>query len=1019
MRSISKYFLVLVVGSGVNYGCAPRPVTKPTRAANSNVVLQKADHSTDLDVKDESPIVQHAGQKQRIKLPSAAATVLGRLTTPKATYVLIKANHEGTLAPTRLESVTDASGNLLVAAVAGTSAATQSVSALEYDLIVRLPAPGTSASLNKIRWLARRISEPTSLASGYEQELTLASIEAAPIQRDLEARFGDAMASWFDEHGQGDPFTKFAAARLMQRLVKGVPERDSRRWRWQGNRAELLELMDFYTGRSTIRDSLQIERGLQLPRKPSPQTIDPTTIKTEPSRERNYEQLVAKDSIQGTPVISPLSTVLPADALAIEFASLRDVIQLPRLLDQRLGQLLRVAEGTGGPNHLIERYRNQLAIELDGFAETVGKFAVKSVAVVLGDPYLREGTDLSMVFRAENQPLLASVLGNHLARSKARHPDLVSTQERIFGEPVTVSSTPDSSVKRYEYVNGEYRILSNSRSAIGRLIQVKQGKLGKLSNDKGYLGARTLAPFSPEQERAFIFFGDSFIANVISARSRILESRRMRAQSELEAVDHGALLFGWLEGRRPASLAELLESGWLSKSDLVHSDGSAISWTAAAGAHSHWGYAKSLTPIADLPFEKVGSDEVTAYKSFRTRYDNDMNGILDPTSLRIARTPDEQAIHSELRVFPIMPQGSFQSEFREITRMVGGGRVEAGPKVRGLSVTLGVGEGSPLRNLTDESIHNFLGRSDLSVSFVGDWVRAGLDEGSAVWDIAASEHMISGLETDEASQDTRINFDALIPRLPVWIAVNIKSRLLLAAALTALRAKVEETANGLVKWQKDAPYRNVPVTRVRARESDSADALQASVYYAIAKDVLLISLRRDILNLRIDDVLEGRTPKAGRLPNAPSQLALDVAPLLGGWLRRAAQASLDTTAVEAHERACIGFGVLARGVGKPLADPVANREIALRMLGYEPESPQTGQITWHDGVCEHAVYGNPVEPRAPDANDPNLPLHTVVSGMSSLRFALGLVPRGGSLELWARFQLDPETGSASKPNDKS
>ena len=1019
MGIVSKYLLVLVVGSWMYWGCAPKPIVRPPHAANSNVLVQKTDGSKDRNVKDESSIVQRSGQKQRVKLPDAMANVLGRLTTPKATYILLGANHEGTLAPTRLESVMDASGNLLVAAVAGTGAFSQSVSAPEYELVLRFAGSTPTANPSKIRWQARRISEPESLASGYEQELTLAAIEAAPIQRDLEARFGEAMAAWFDEYGKGEPFTTFAAARLMQKLVKGVPEQNPRRWRWQNNRAQLLDLMDFYTGRSTIRDSLQIERGLQLPRKPSPQNIDPSTIRSEAVQERNYEQLVAKDSRQGAPVISPLSTVVPADALVVEFASLKDVIQLPRLLDQKLGQILRVAEGTGGPNHLIERYRNQLAIELDGFAETVGQFAVKSVAVVLGDPYLREGTDLSMIFRAENQALLASVLGNHLARAKARHPDLTGTQERIFGELVTVNATTDSRTRRYEYANGEYRILSNSRTAIGRLIQVKQGKLARLSEDKGYLGARTLAPFSPERERAFVFFGDAFIANVISARSRILEARRMRAQSELEAVDHGALLFGWLEGRRPSNLAELLESGWLSKSDLVHSDGSPISWSQSAGAHSHWGYSKSLTPIVDLPFDKVSSDEVAAYKSFRTRYDNDMNGILDPTSLYIERTADDPAIHTELRVFPIMPRGSFQSDFREITRMVGDGRVEPGAQVRGLTVTLGVGEGSPLRNLTDESIHSFLGKGDLSVSFVGDWVRAGLDEGSAIWDIAASEHMISGLQTDDTSQNTRINFDSLIPKLPVWIAVNIKSRLLLAAALTALRAKVEETANGLVKWQKDAPYRDIPITRVRAKENDSADALQVSIYYAIAKNVLLISLRRDILNLRIDDVLEGRTPKSGRLPGTPSQFALDFAPLLGGWLRRAAHASLDTTAVEAHERACIGFEVLARGVGAIPTDPAAKRELALRLLGYDPESPQGGPFTWHDGVCEHAVYGNPVEPRAPDANDASLPLHALVSDIGSLRFALGLVPRGGSLELWAKFQLEKGPSSARSGSDSN
>lgn len=208
-----------------------------------------------------------------------------------------------------------------------------------------------------------------------------------------------------------------------------------------------------------------------------------------------------------------------------------------------------------------------------------------------------------------------------------------------------------------------------------------------------------------------------------------------------------------------------------------------------------------------------------------------------------------------------------------------------------------------------------------------------------------------------------------------------------------------------MKWHKDAAYRGVPITKVSLKNRDEPNATQANVYYGIAKDVLVISLRRKILEARIDDVLDGRTPKGAELPRSPSQLALDVAPLFEGWLRRAAAASLDTTAFEAHERACIAFEILARAAGTLPADPAAKRDLALRLLGYEPESPQGGTLTWHDGLCEHPVYGNPIEPRAPDAADTKIPLHEVLSGIGSLRFALGLVPRGNAIEMWARFLL--------------
>jgi hypothetical protein len=1010
-----KYLLFVVVGTGASVGCAPKVPLQPTAAAPVQVAPKPQATRRDVDVKDESTVTQRAGQAHRIKLPDTAATVFSRLVTPKATYLLLKASHKEKLEPSQLESVADASGRALVAAVSGAGANMQSLSAPDYELILRIPGPASSVNLGTLKWTARRLSSPKNLAGGYEQVLTLNSLANAPIEPDLEARFGEAMATWFERHGNDDPFMTFAGARLIRQLTKHVSEQTPLGgWRLHAHRTDLVELMDFYTGRSTVRNSLQMERGLQLPRKASPLTIDPSSIRIRAAQNVDYAQLVAKDSALGAPIVSQLASVVPADALVIEFASLKDVVQLPRLLDQKLGQVLRVAEASGGPNHLIERYRNQLAIELDGFAETVGQFAVKSVSVVFSDPYLREGTDLTLVFRAENQGLLEGVLANHLARAKLRHPDLATSQEKIAGETVAVHSTPDGSVRRYEYAYGDYRILTNSKRAVEHIIQVKQGKLPKLSEDKGYVGARALAPFDAEKERAFIFFGDAFVANVVGPRSKILEARRMRAQSELEAVDHGALLFGWLEGRPPTTLTELLNSGWVNKADLVHSDGSKINWSPAAGAHSRWGTAKALTPLADLPYDKVGKDEVTAYESFRSQYDRDVSGMLDPTSLRVERTPDAQELHTILRVFPIMPSGRFGSDFREITHIVGEGRVEPGGITRGLGVTLGVGKGSPLRNLSDETIHDFLGGKDISISFVGDWVRAGLDEGSVIWDLAAESEMISGIAADEPNERYRIKFDELLPKLPAWVAVNIKSRLLLTAALTALRDKLQEKSEGLVKWHKDDAYREIPITRVSAKDRDEPSGLQINVYYGIAKDVFLVSLRRKILEARIDDVLEGRTPKGAQLPLSPTQLAMDVAPVSGGWLRRAAQASLDTTAYDAHERACLGFEILSRAAGAGPTDPVARRDWALRLLGYEPESPQAGALNWHGGLCEHPVFGNSIEPRAPDASDPKIPLHEALSGLGSVRFALGLIPRGNAFELWARFQLNNESTPTTK-----
>ena len=173
----------------------------------------------------------------------------------------------------------------------------------------------------------------------------------------------------------------------------------------------------------------------------------------------------------------------------------------------------------------------------------------------------------------------------------------------------------------------------------------------------------------------------------------------------------------------------------------------------------------------------------------------------------------------------------------------------------------------------------------------------------------------------------------------------------------------------------------------------------------MAKDVLLISLRRGVLEARIDEVLAGQTPQGSQLPASTVQFALDLSPLVGGWMRQVEQAAVDRAAAEANERACAGVELLARGYGALPSEPEQRRDIALRLLGHAPEPSQGGELVWQNGQCMGGVYGSFVEPAVPDARDHNNALHQMLSSIGTLRFTLGLIPHQNALELRARFRL--------------
>jgi hypothetical protein len=458
-----------------------------------------------------------------------------------------------------------------------------------------------------------------------------------------------------------------------------------------------------------------------------------------------------------------------------------------------------------------------------------------------------------------------------------------------------------------------------------------------------------------------------------------------------------------MEGRRPSGVTELLQSSWLEKPDLTHFDGTPISWSPSVGAHSTWGYAQALAPIIDLPLTKVSKNEAAAYREFRSRYEAEMRGILDPTVLRFERTENEQTIAADLSVFPIPLGGKFNAELRREVELVGGGRIVPGKASRGISVGVGIGDDSPLRRIFDEGMLGLFGKRELSANFVGDWALAGLDEGSGIWDIAGEKNLIARVASSE-SHSQRMDLDTLLPKLPVWVAVHVRSRLLLTAAIAALRAKLDSLAPGLLKWNQDAEYRGVPITRVRAAESRAPKANYVDIYYAMANDVLLASLRRNVIAARIDEILDGRAPRGGRLPEDPAQWILDWAPQSRSWLYKTAEAVLDQAAVDAHERACAGLQLLIRGNGPLPTNSDERRALAIRILGYDPEPPQGGELQWQNGQCEGGHYGSVVEPIVPDLQNPDLLLHQVVSKIGFLRITLGTVQKQDGTELRARFE---------------
>jgi len=1001
--------------------CAAHPVAAPKTKESHARVLSTRTVRTEVEGPSVKTIGQRLGPNTPELLSDLEATVIGVQRVKNTSYLRVRNSSPGPwlelgailahaeCSPRQVCQVAEAvhtaqpmpaspkkasgAGNLRAA---GASQRDMSRTQ-ESELLIRLGDSAAAEGLQAVTLQSYRAHR-----GGLQRRILIHGMDTAPKDGGLQAAFALSWAEFVGQFADDEPLAAFVAARMSRSVAGGKLAKDIVRGR-SHTRSDLADLMEFYTGRSEVRRTLQTDRGLGIAAQAQPNTIAIASIQGVEHEERDYRKLLSADTGARTFVPHPLAAAVPSDALVLEFASIRDLVTLPQRIQQRLGQILGAIELRPGDDKLLERYREQLLLEQTFLAEKLGHLAIGAAVLVIGDPYLREGSDLSLVLQVRERQLLETALAGFVVAARHAHPELESKQILLVDTPVAVHQTPDGQLRRFQaWVDSEL-LLSNSRQAMMKLLELRRDKSRSLAQSADYQWARSIAPYATEAEQAHLFFGDAFVEKITGPRSKILESRRMRALAELRAVEYAAHLFGWMQGNPPKSLSELLASGWLTKSDLVHFDGSPITFDPARGAYSRFGSSQLLLPIADLEITQVSKAEADAYAQFRSTYERGLRGALDPTTLRFFRTAGDDQWRTELHILPLTPTGEIGSTFREIVRSVGRGAVEAGKNPEGLRVALGISRESPLRDLATGAIHGMLSERELTLGFLGDWVEVGLADDPWLWNFAVAEHVVP--ELDAANEErSEFGLEHNLQRLPVWAALQVKSPLLLTAALAAVRSQSLERLGEWIKWHDDAKYRGQTVTRVEVRLNGEATA-PLSIHFALANDVLLVSINRQLLERRIDEVLAGLRPKEANAKSGSSQLVLSFEGGSTHYLTDILAAVIDSAGMDAHRRACVGLALLAAGYGEQAANGVERSSLGLRVLGYVPESPAGPGLSIKNGQCEHPIYGTLFEPHLPDGRDATSPLHAAARNLASLRFGLSVVPHVGEQEFIGRAEV--------------
>ncbi|MCI0380404.1 MAG: hypothetical protein L0215_22695, partial [Gemmataceae bacterium] len=228
----------------------------------------------------------------------------------------------------------------------------------------------------------------------------------------------------------------------------GVPDPALEGQRLKPDERIYRRMFDLTTGTTSITESLAHQRYLKgAVRDAGPRTIGIGSVRGVTIAEHPWKQMMGDKR----PASEPLAKLVPHDNYYIHFKSFRKFLEFGDLLDQWGTIAARAYEANSREYQLKERYERQLCLQSTWFGRNLGPYVVRSLAITGSDPYVREGSDVTILFHVANRRAFLAGVEQFLgAARKEFGAQLQESKERYRGIDVEryVSPLREVSVHR-------------------------------------------------------------------------------------------------------------------------------------------------------------------------------------------------------------------------------------------------------------------------------------------------------------------------------------------------------------------------------------------------------------------------------------------------------------------------------------------------------------------------------------------------------------------------------------------
>ncbi|MHC4403758.1 MAG: hypothetical protein ACYTG0_29220, partial [Planctomycetota bacterium] len=320
------------------------------------------------------------------------------------------------------------------------------------------------------------------------------------------------------------------------------------------------DLYEVFSGGLAIQESLQWQ-ALSEGSRAGDLTVHVSSLKPPNLRSLEYEKLLeekkSRDGIE--PAVHDVARLIPADQYFLHFHSIESMDELLDLSSHWGNALIRLFTVRAHDSQFREKLDDQLCIRRGPLARLFEDGVIREMAVTGADPFVAEGTDVTMIFRLERPEPFGKAAQGWLEEVRKEHSGVVDREFNYREHKVVAHYTNDRVVSSFVVEHEEYVLYSNSHRAIRRMIDVAVGLAPALIDELDYRYVSTILPPSEAANAGYLFASEAMIRRLVGPAAKISEKRRLQCFNNLVMLNNAALFFRMEYGRSPESLSELIE----------------------------------------------------------------------------------------------------------------------------------------------------------------------------------------------------------------------------------------------------------------------------------------------------------------------------------------------------------------------------------------------------------------------------------------------------------------------------